>query len=394
MTVYPPGGARSLPARGFMRITTLAFIVLFLASTGIRAQSHTIIALGHGDFSVNELDPSTGKILHTFKAVNQPHEAAVSPDGRTIYASVPQAGHVVILDAATFTQKGLIETPFFHGRTPRPAGARGRGGRAAGGGERGAGRGGAAAEGGGRAAAPQGVTAPDSSSPHGMGLNADGSKLYIGVEQADVPGVVVYDTRAGKVLKKVDLVLKGGHYLQVQPSTGKIYYPHRTDNRVIVLDGATDTIAKIIDVEGGPVGVDFAPNGEVWIHGDGANGVEGTVTVIDSRTDTLVRTIQTPGKGAGRMAVSRDGKWAASTHGTTKDVAIIDAVKKEVVATVPVDGGPGFPIFSPDGSKLYVMVSSTSDVAVIDLQTMKVVNRWKAGEDTFGGGLRLTAGGR
>jgi DNA-binding beta-propeller fold protein YncE len=204
--------------------------------------------------------------------------------------------------------------------------------------------------------------------------------------------VVVYDTKNNKVLKKIDLLLKGGHYLQVQRGTDKVYYPHRDDNRVVVIDGKTDTIKKIIDVPGGPVGVDFAPNGEVWIHEDGNAGIEGQVAVIDSKTDTVIKTIQTEGKGAGRMAVSPDGKWAASTHSTTKDVAIIDAVKKEVVANVVVDGGPGFPIFSPDNSKLYVMVSSTSDIAVIDLKTMKVEARWKAGEETFGGGLRFPAG--
>src|SRR5205823_7083544 len=130
--------------------------------------------------------------------------------------------------------KGRIETPFFHGRTPRPPAARG----GAAGGQRGA-QNAEGASGAARGNARQGVSAPDSSSPHGMGLNADGTKLYIGVEQADVPGVVVYDTKAGKAWKKIDLVLKGGHYLQVHPATGNDYYPHRPDNRVIVFDGNT-----------------------------------------------------------------------------------------------------------------------------------------------------------
>jgi DNA-binding beta-propeller fold protein YncE len=369
-----------------MRILIAAAGLAATVSAVVSAQSHTIIALGHADHSVNELDSGSGAIVHKFTAVDQPHEAAMSADGRVIYASVPSAAHVVILDAATFTEKGRIETPFFHGRTPPPAGAAGQRG-----GQRGATEG--ASEGGrGRGNALPGVNVPDSASPHGMGLNTDGSKLYIGIENADVPGVVVYDTKAAKVLKKIDLVLRGGHYLQVQPGTDKVYYPFRSDNRVVVIDGKTDSIGKIVDVPGGPVGVDFAPNGEVWIHGDGNNGIEGQVAVIDSRTDTVVKTIQTAGKGAGRMAVSRDGKWAASTHSTTKDVAIIDAVKKEVVASVDVGGGPGFPIFSPDGTRLYVMVSSTSDVAVIDLKSMTVVSRWKAGESTFGGGLRYPNG--
>jgi YVTN family beta-propeller protein len=370
-----------------MRKALLATCLILLASVALYAQKHTIIALGHNDFSVNEIDPATGETVQKFKAVNQPHEAAISPDGKTIYASVPQAGHVVIL-GPTLEEKGKIETAFFRGRTPQPAGQRGgRGAR----GQRGGGEGAPAGERGERGnAEPAGVSFPDSSSPHGMGLNTDGSKLYIGVENGDVPGVVVYDTKAKKVLKKIDLLLRGGHYLQVQPKTDKVYYPHRTDNRVVVIDGKTDTVKRIIDVAGGPVGVAFAPNGEVWIHCDGNNGIEGTVNVIDSATDTVTKTIETAGKGAGRMAVSMDGKWAASTHGDSKDVAIIDAAKKEVVASVEV-GGLGFPLFSPDSTMLYVMVSPMSDIAAIDLKTMKVVHRWKAGRSTFGGGIRIAA---
>jgi DNA-binding beta-propeller fold protein YncE len=330
-----------------MRTALVVACLVMLGSSLIAAQTHTLIALGHADHSVNELDLTTGRILRTFTAVDEPHEAAISQDGKTIYASIPAAGDVVILDGETFKEKGKIESSFFHNRNQ------------------------------------------DSASPHGMGLNSDGSKLYIGVENADVPGIVVYDTRSGKVLRKIDLGLKGGHYLQVQPGTDKVYYPHRTDNRVVVIDGKTDTIRKIIEVPGGPVGVDFAPNGEVWIHEDGNGGIDGQVAVIDSKTDTVIKTIQTPGKGAGRMAVSRDGRWAASTHEDTEDVAIIDAVKKEVVRSVAIGGGPAFPLFSADNTRLYVLIASTSDVAVIDLATMKIAARWKAGEETFGGGLRF-----
>ncbi len=46
------------------------------------------------------------------------------------------------------------------------------------------------------------------------------------------------------------------------------------------------------------------------------------------------------------MAVSADGRWAASTHGGSQDVAI-DAATKTVAATVKIGRGPGFPVFSP-----------------------------------------------
>jgi YVTN family beta-propeller protein len=326
------------------------------AATAAAASDHALVVLSHSNHTVYELDPVTGRILHEFVTPDQPHEAAISADGATIFASVPAASFVSILDGATFKEKGRIESEYFK-RTPQARRA-------------------------GRDGAPPGPP-NTSASPHGMGLNSDGSKLYIGTENADVPGVVVYDVKAGKVLKKIEIGLEGGHYLQVQPGTDKLYYPHRTANRVVVIDTKTDRIVKTIPVEGGPVGVAFAPNGEVWFHEDG----DGSVTVADSKTDEVIKVIQTGGKGAGRMAVSRDGKYAASTHSTSEDVAIIDARTKAILSTVKIGRGPGFPIFSPDNTKLYVLNSGMGDVAVVDLKTMSVSARHKVGKDPFGGGI-------
>jgi YVTN family beta-propeller protein len=219
-------------------------------------------------------------------------------------------------------------------------------------------------------------------------LTTDGSKLYIGLENADIPGIVVFDTKANRVLRKIDVVLRGGHFLAIQPGTDKLYYPMREDNRVLVIDTKTDTIAKIIAIDGGPVGVGFAPNGEVWIHNDR----DGTVHVIDSKKDEVVHVLKGLGQGAGRMAVSPDGRWAASTHAGSQDVALIDATTKQVAATIAIGRGPGFPTFSPDSTKLYVMNSGAGDICVIDVATMKVAARHPVGVNPFGGGLRLTGG--
>jgi len=122
----------------------------------------------------------------------------------------------------------------------------------------------------------------------------------------------------------------------------------------------------------------------VWIHNDR----DGAVHVIDGRKDEVVKVLKGLGEGAGRMAVSPDGRWAASTHSTTQDVAVIDANTKTVAATVKIGRGPGFPVFSPDSTKLYVMNSGEGDVAIVDLTTMKVVARHYVGVNPFGGGLR------
>lgn len=324
------------------RSAALFAVVVAVTSAPAIAQSHSLIVLSHGDHTVYELDPSNGRILHQFKADEQPHEGIASPDGKTIYAAVPNGPHVVIIDATTFRETGRIESPYFH------------------------------------SSARSG-----SSSPHGVALTTDGSKLYVGLENADIPGIVVYDTKAHKVLRKIDVVLAGGHFLAIQPGTDKLYYPMRNDNRVLVIDTKTDAITKIIPVPGGPVGVGFAPNGDVWIHCDG----DGSVKVIDSKRDSVVATLTNLGQGAGRMAVSLDGRWAASTHGTSQDVAIINAATRQVVATVKIGAGPAFPVFSPDGSKLYTMNVGENDVAVIDMKTTAVTARFKVGAEPFGGGI-------
>lgn len=327
-----------------MRLFPAVACVVSLLPAAAGAQTHTIVALSHTDHTAYEIDPATGKILHTFKAAEQPHEGIAAPDGKTYYAAIPNGPHVVVLDAATFTPRTIIDSPYF--KSSKNNG---------------------------------------SASPHGSAITTDGSKLYVGLENADVPGIVVIDTKANKVVKKIDVMLRGGHFLAIQPKTDKLYYPMRDDQRVLVIDTKTDTVTKIIPLEGGPVGVGFAPNGEVWIHNDG----DGAVNVIDSSKDEVVKTIKDLGKGAGRMAVSADGRFAASTHGGTEDVALIDAVNKTVLAKIPVGKGPGFPIFSPDGAKLYVMNYGMGDIAVIDTATKQVVARHKAGASPFGGSLLI-----
>jgi YVTN family beta-propeller protein len=321
------------------------------------AADHTLVVLSHSNHTVYEVDPANGQILHEFVAPDQPHEAAITADGSTIFASVPMAAFVEILDGKTFKEKGRIESDYFK-RTPQVR--QGRNG------------------------APPGPP-NTSASPHGMAVNNEGTKLYIGTENADISGVIVYDIKAAKVARKIELLLEGGHYLAIQPGTDKLYYPHRTDNRVVVIDTKTDRILKIIPVAGGPVGVAFAPNGDVWFHEDG----DGSVTVVDSKTDAVTKVIQTGGKGAGRMAVSPDGHYAASPHSDSQDVAIIDATTKTLLSTVKIGKGPGFPLFSPDSTKLYVMESGNGDVVVVDLKTMSVAARYKVGTDPFGGGLKV-----
>ena len=141
-------------ARNVMLAVGLA---AFALAVDAAAQSHTLVVLSHSNHTIYELDPANGQIVHQFVAPDQPHEGAIASDGATIFASVPAAAFVEILDSRTFEEKGRIDTEYFK-RPPQPRRA-------------------------GRDGAPPGPP-NTSASPHGMALNKDNSKLYIGVENA------------------------------------------------------------------------------------------------------------------------------------------------------------------------------------------------------------------
>ena len=341
-----------------LRMTCL---LMFLTVAPALAQDYTIIAVSHTDNKVSEVDPLTRQILSEFvipgEWFGETHEGAVSPDGRTIYVSVPYAKKVVMLDLVTFEERGAIESEYFS----RPPQVRGF--------------------------ARIGRRETTSSDPHGVALNNDGSKVYITVQWAEVPGVVVYDVET-EAIKKIDTVI-AGNYLWVHPGTDKLYYPTR-DDRVVVIDTKTDRILRIIRLHAGsrPAGVDFGgPNDEVWVNGDG----DGSVTVIDPTTDEVITVIHPRISGIGRIAVSPDGRLVAATQGP--EVSLIDTRTKEILASLrisPDDTGHGFPLFSPDSNTLHVMNEYTDDMVTFDMRTMmQVGDRTPIGGAVFGGGIRL-----
>jgi YVTN family beta-propeller protein len=334
------------------------------AANPAEAQDYTIVALSHTSNGIHEIEPATGKILKEYQVPDEwfgePHEGAITPDGKIVYASIPYKKQVIALDGDTFKPIKIIESEYFS----RPLET--------------------------RSFVRVGQRQTTSADPHGLALNNDASKLYITLEFAEVPGIAVYDVKAGRVTKTIDTVVPG-NYLQVQPRTDKLYFPTR-DDRVLVIDTKTDRVMRVIRVQGSPNGVDFAPNGEVWVNGNR----DGSVSVIDSSTDRVVKVIQTKGKGTGRIAVSPDGRLAAATFGVSGDVHVIDAASREVVAVLPVStGGQGFPLFSPDSTTLFMMNEGPGELSVYDMRTMKEMpRRTPIGGASFGGGLRRRGGVR
>ena len=96
-----------------------------------------------------------------------------------------------------------------------------------------------------------------------------------------------------------------------------------------------------------------------------ADRVGGVVSVIDRATHTVVKTIEV-GPAPVATAVHPDGSTVYVTIGPLREVAVIDAAKSTVVRRIEVGDNPTGIDISPDGRMLYVVNTGDRTVSIID----------------------------
>jgi YVTN family beta-propeller protein len=106
------------------------------------------------------------------------------------------------------------------------------------------------------------------------------------------------------------------------------------------------------------------------VNGGGTDG--GTVSVIDTATNTVVATVKV-GLNSDGVAVTPDGKQAYVANQNTNNVSVIDTSSNSVVATVPVGSNPTWVAVAPDGKHAYITVELRQRVSVIETATNTVV---------------------
>ncbi len=96
-----------------------------------------------------------------------------------------------------------------------------------------------------------------------------------------------------------------------------------------------------------------------------ANEESGTVSVIDTATDKVVREIAAGKKPRG-MALSKDGKRLYVSDQPNNALDIIDTEKGEIVGTVALGESPEGVGISPDGMWVIAAVEVSNSIAFIN----------------------------
>ena len=306
--------------------------LLLIAST---AAADTLLVLNKRDATLAFVDPASMKVVSKIPTGEGPHEVAVGGNIAVVcnYGTGPNPGTtLMVVDVAA--RKELRR-----------------------------------------------VTLPGLLRPHG--IQAVGARFYFTAEGSRA--VARYDAANDRVDWIGGTGAEVTHMLVVAPGEKKIYTANIGGNSVSVLDltNAPRQIAlEQIAVVKGPEGIDLAPDGSaVWVAGRTA---EGGISVIDPKSDMVVRTIPTTTKFANRVKFTRDGKHVLVSDVTSAQLIVFDAASGEVVKTIATAAGPSGIQLDADGRRVYVACAGAGKVQAIDTATWSVTAEVETGTEPDG----------
>jgi len=236
------------------------------------------------------------------------------------------------------------------------------------------------------------TTIPAGNGPVGIAVHPNGRRIYV----ANADNVLVIDRATNTI---IDKIVSGTRpiALAVHPDGSVVYVANVMDGTVAVVDTKTDKVIDTIKLE--PTADD-----EGWgsfpvpiiVHPDGtyvyvANRVGSTLWAINTTThEYIARSFAQDHCGiginpAGTVLYLPDyAGWPDPATGTTMDV--IDARTLERITTIKGLAGPMEVSVHPDGTRIYITNSIGDSVAVLDAATYAAVTNIPVGKGPNGFG--------
>jgi YVTN family beta-propeller protein len=289
-----------------------------------------LLVLNKGDNALVIVDPKSNQIVGKVPTGDQPHEIAVSPDGRSAFATNYGARGNTITAIDLVAQKGRN---LGIGMLQRP---------------------------------------------HGV-FFADG-KAYFTAEGSRMIGRL--DPKTEKVDWTFSTDQSGTHMVAVRADNNRIYTANIGSNSIGLIDRAGDKWNQtLIPAGGGPEGFDISPDGkELWT----GHSQDGGVTIIDLAAKKVTQKLPRVGDRLNRLKFTRDGKNVLVSDYSTGSVIVLDRASRKEVKRLKLGGSVTGILIPPSGDRAYAAVSSEGEVAMIDLKNWAVTGRIKTGNDPDG----------
>jgi YVTN family beta-propeller protein len=311
-----------------------------------------IIVLNKAAHTASVVDVANGEILATLKTGVGPHEIAVHPDGRFAvvadYGEAQPGSSLTVLDLDELKVVGSID-----------------------------------------------LGAPIR--PHGVVFEPSGDHLWVSAETQRQVWRVSFP--AGEVDLKIDSDASATHMVAWAPD-GRVFTANIGSGSTSVVgpraDGSYGLLAKV-PTGGGAEGVCVTPNGKhVWV----SNRADDSVSVIDATTLKVVKELPCAGFPI-RAEATADGRMVLVSSATGGAVTLFDALDHSELARIAMPfqvgeegdailgqmGESSIPIgitLHPSGKLAFVANAAVDKIAVIDLVRRKVVAQLPTGRGPDG----------
>lgn len=159
-------------------------------------------------------------------------------------------------------------------------------------------------------------------------------------------------------------------YLDIDPARHRLYLTR--GDRVQVLDTASGKVVGEVAGTAGVHGVAFAQDLKL---GFTSNGRANSVTAFDLDTLQVKHEVKIAGVNPDAILYEPVTRKLYTFNGKSLDVSVLDPVTLKQTATIPVGGKPEFAASDAAG-KIFVNIEDTSEIAVLDARTDKLLARW------------------
>jgi|GEM_PF-122317 len=312
-----------------------------------------LIVLNKSDDTAYILDRETGEHLASVQTGYQPHEVAISPDGRT----------------AVVTNYGLRNEP---GNSLTVLDVV-------------------------RAERVKDINLGEHTMPHGIQF-LDDERVIVTTEGNQTVIIVNLES---EIIEQVFITeQRVSHMVAATPDGKRAFVPNIGSGTVTVLDLKTGSVETHIETGEGAEGIAMSPDGStVWVTNRGAN----TVSIIDTESLEILSELPSP-EFPIRAAFSPDGMHVVVTNARSGDVTVFDAVERLRVGVIRLDEideliadddryfvdqfeDSPIPIgivVGPDSRTAYVANTAADVVAVLDIITLAVLDLYKTGAQPDG----------
>ncbi len=315
-----------------MRNSVPVVIVAIVAAMGSTAYAQSLIVVNQGSATVSIVDPDTLAVIATIDEKQPPqvhaHEAAVSPDGRTMYLPIygdTGIGHagvdgreLLFVDLPSRKITGSLD--FGHGVRP-----------------------------------------------HLPVVDPNTGLVYV-TNELD-KRVAIIDPKSKVVIGTVPTGTIGSHMLALSHDGRFGYAANVKPGSLSVLDLVARKTLAVIPIADMAQRVAVSADDRLVFISDNTRP---RLAVVDTATRSVRQWIVLPGLGYG-AAATQDGRWLLIAIPSVNAVALINLQTMKVERTIPVAEAPQEILIRPDGRTAYVSCAKGGSVAVIDIASWKPV---------------------